>query len=302
MNNIKYNTTLVVSSCDKYEDAWYPYFELVKKYWKGHPTQIVLITETKNFICDGLDIKIYNQKNKGETWSERLYNCLSNIDTKYIIFSLEDFFLLGNVDDAAVEQCYTWMEENENIAVCRLCSSEQKDLIKVDRYGDFRIADASIGYRLDTQVALWRREDLMDFIDIKENPWEFETIGTERAKSSDKIFLWHFCESLDDIDNRVFPYQIFQRYGYGIAWGNWLWNNKKWFQANGINKVNFVRLGFLSEKAVARRFQHLYNKDKTFLDKIIAPFWKLFIKIKKVKQNICTLGILRGLDESWKSR
>lgn len=29
MNN---DIALVVSSCAKYEDAWYPYFELLKKY------------------------------------------------------------------------------------------------------------------------------------------------------------------------------------------------------------------------------------------------------------------------------
>ncbi len=306
MDNIKNNTTLVVSSCDKYADAWYPYFALIKKYWKGCPQKIALITETKSFSCEGLDIKVYNNQRENETWSERLYNCLKDIDTDYIIFSLEDFFLLGAVDDEAIERCYQWMEEDQNIAVCRLCSSNDKKLLKTDKYGDFRIADASVGYRLDTQVALWRKQSLMDFIDIKEDPWQFEIKGTERAKSSNKTFLWHYRESLDTIENRVFPYQIFQQYGYGIAWGCWLWNNKKWFLENGIDKIKYNKLGSLSEKAVLRRFDHLYcnqaNKKKSFIDKLITPIWKLGIKAKKVKQNVMTLGIKKGLKESWRSR
>ena len=301
MNYIKNNVTLVVSSCDKYEDAWYQYFSLIKKYWKNHPDRIALITETKSYSCDGLNISVFNTKNQSATWSERLYACLDSIDTEYIIFSLEDFFLLDNVNENVLEQCYEWMESNSNIAVCRLYSSEDKKLIKSDKYGEFRIADKTIGYRLDTQAALWRRKDLMSFIDLKENPWQFEEDGTKRIENSEKLFLWHYCETLDNVDNRVFPYQIFQKYGYGIAWGQWLWKNKEWFAKNDIQDVNYRRLGSLSRKAVFDRFNHLYSPKMTRFDKIRAPFWRMGIRIKKVRQNILTLGLKRGIKESWNS-
>ena len=96
------------------------------------------------------------------------------------------------------------------------------------------------------------------------------------------------------------------KYGYGIAWGCWLWNNKKWFLENGIDKVKFHKIGSLSEKAVFNRLNHLYcdqaNKKKSLIDKLITPIWRLGIKAKKVKQNVMTLGIKKGLKESWKNR
>ena len=236
------------------------------------------------------------------TWSERLYNCLKNIDTEYIIFSLEDFFLQDYVDEDTLEKCYQWMEENHNIAVFRLYPSVNPALIKTDKYENFRIADNTIGFRLDTQAALWRREDLMSFIDLKETPWQFEEIGTQRIKGTDKLFLWHYCETMDDLNGRVFPYQVLHRYGYGIAWGQWLWNNKKWLEANGIYGVKYYRIGTLSKKAVFRRLNHLYSKKKTNFDKMITPFWYVVIKIKKLRQNIFTLGFKRGIIESWNGR
>lgn len=298
MLDIRNDIALVVSSCDKYEDAWHPYFELIKKYWPEHPQKIALITETKQYKTEGLDIKTYNYP-EACTWSERLYNTLQQIDTKYIIFSLEDFFLLDYVKQDRIDECIAWMEENPNIAVCRLYSCDYDNLTPTEKYRDFCVAHKDIGFRLETQAALWNREILMSFIDLSEDPWQFETKGTERIKNTDKIFLWHHTDDLSDISKKIFPYQIMQPFGYGIAWGNWLWNNKAWFDKNGIKNVNYRRLGSLSEKAVTRRFHHLYNPKPSKFDRLIHPFWRIFIRLKKIRSNIRTLGLKKGLKESW---
>ena len=293
------NRAQVVSSCDKYEDASYPYFELLKRYWPEHPRKNYLITVQQNFCSSGLDIKVCNY-DKGLTWSERLYNTLDKINSKYIIFSLEDFFLLDYVKQDRIDECISWMEENPNIAVCRLYSSDNDNLIPT-KYKDFRMADNNIGYRLDTQVALWNKETLMSFIDRTEDPWQFETKGTERIKGTDKIFLWHYTKNINSPDDKIFYYHL-STFGYGISWGHWLWKNKKWFNDNGIFRVNYSRLGILSEKAVKRRFKHLYNKNPTLFDKMVRPFWRMIVRYRKARTNILVFGLTNGLRESWKQR
>lgn len=295
------NVALVVSSCDKYEDAWYPYFELIKKYWSGHPQKIYLITEEKSFHCPGLNIQVCNF-DKSLTWSERLYYTLNTIESKYIIFSLEDFFLLDYVKQERIEECIGWMEDNPQIAVCRLFSSNHPNLKSTEKYRDFYIADNTVGFRLETQAALWNRETLISFIDLKENPWQFEQEGTKRIMDTDKIFLWHKSDDLYRLDDKIFPYRITQTCGYGIAWGYWLWANKKWFEDNSIFGVKFWRLGSLSEKAVNRRINHLYNHDPTLLDKMIKPFWRILIKFKKIRTNVLVFGFIDGLNECWKQK
>lgn len=294
------DTTLVVSSCDKYEDAWYPYFELIKKYWPEHPENIALITESQNYKTEGLDIKTYNYPDTF-TWSERLYRTLEKIETKYIIFSLEDFFLLNYVKQDRIEECYNWMEENSNIAVCRLYSSDSSKLIPTKKYKDFYIADKNIGYRLETQIALWNRATLMSFINLSEDPWQFEAYGTQRIIDTEKIFLWHHTNDMVSSNDKIIHYHL-SSLGYGISWGHWLWKNKNWFSKNGIMGVKFYRLGTLSERAVKRRFAHLYNKNPSEIDRIVRPFWRLGIRYKKVRTNVLMWGVKKGLANSLKQK
>ena len=59
MSNLTYvnKCALVMSTSDGYQTAWYPYFELIKKYWKNHPKNIYLNTETKVYVDNELEIK-----------------------------------------------------------------------------------------------------------------------------------------------------------------------------------------------------------------------------------------------------
>ena len=286
---------LVVSSCDKYADAWYPYFELIKKYWPGHPKKIYLITEGKKFYSTGLDITV-SAYDKSLTWSEMLYKTLSKIDSKYIIFSLEDFFLLDYVKQERIDECVTWMEENPQIAVCRFFSCGYDSLIPTDTYKDFRIAGKDISFRLETQFALWNRETLMSFIDLSENPWQFEKNGTERIKDTDKIFLWKYSKNPDSPDDKIVYYFHGINKGYGIVGGEWMWNNKKWFEKNGIYDINYKRLGVISEKAAKKRIKHLYNSDPTTFDKMVRPIWLEVIRIKKCKNYLFGFGLKEGIE------
>lgn len=297
----KKDITLVVSSCDKYEDAWHPYFELLKKFWPEHPEKIFLITESKSFKSPNLNIEVCNYGDNC-TWSERLYKTLKRIDTKYIIFSLEDFFLLDYVRQDIIEKCVNWMENDSDIVECRLHGSEYDGLVESEEYAPFRFAGSDTPYRLDTQVALWNREALMNFIDQSENPWQFEGDGTKRIKDVDKKFLWLYNPNPFDISADVFPYRIYQWFGYGIAWGHWLWNNKKWFKQNGIFNVKFSRLGSLSERAAQRRMKHLYSKKPGFFTKLIKPIWRQYIRFRKIRANVMVLGFKKGLSKSWRDK
>lgn len=44
------NLTIIVNSCDKYEDAWNPFFKLMEIHWpKSDKYQIILNTENKDY-------------------------------------------------------------------------------------------------------------------------------------------------------------------------------------------------------------------------------------------------------------
>jgi hypothetical protein len=47
--NKKEDLTILVNSCDAYEDLWYPFFELFRINWPNCKYDIVLNTETKSY-------------------------------------------------------------------------------------------------------------------------------------------------------------------------------------------------------------------------------------------------------------
>lgn len=289
--------TLLVMSSDNYECAWKPYFELIKRNWINRPQNIVLCTESKTFQADGIDIQVF-AGGVENTWSKRLFDSLNTIDTEYVLFSLEDFFLLKSVDERQIERCLDWMENDQNIAEVRLKPSSDRRLIASEKYHPFKYAKSDTPYRLDTQAALWRKQDLLSFIDMTEDPWHFESDGTKRIIGSEKDFLWFFLNDEENEDDMIFPYHINQKYGYGIAWGRWLWNNKKLFRKYAIKGVDFRTFGVLSKSAVNLRFKYLYRTGKgepQGFEIILFRAYKMIDRIQKAFIQIRLHGMKTGI-------
>lgn len=281
--------TLLVSSCDKYRTAWLPFFELVKQNWKEHPERIVLNTETLQYMHEGLNIKTINSP-QGSTWSQRILHCLGEIESEFVIFSLEDFFLQKRVNAEILEECLDKMKQNKQIACFRLKASNDAHLVKDDN-SLFRLAGADVPYRLDTQFAMWRKNILISFIEENESPWEFEGKGTQRVRGTDKLFYWYYADNPEVIsDQLIVPYVIGHFTGYGIQWGKWLYNNEKLFKQYGIS-ANFDELGVLSEKEVNLRMKTVYNNNAVGKDKVIKIFWSFILKFQHCLEIINKEGL-----------
>ena len=103
--------SLLVLSCDLYEDAWKPYFKLINRNWENAPDNCYLMTEEKTFQCDFMNVKTINT-GKGMVWTDRLSYALQQIDSEYIVFSLEDYFIHEKVNDSAFLDAVKQMENN----------------------------------------------------------------------------------------------------------------------------------------------------------------------------------------------
>jgi hypothetical protein len=48
--------SILVNTCDKFEDCWDPFFKLFKFYWPDYTGTIYLNTEYKDYSFEGLTI------------------------------------------------------------------------------------------------------------------------------------------------------------------------------------------------------------------------------------------------------
>ncbi len=231
--------SVLVNSCDKYEDAWKPFFHFFKKHWSACPYKVYLNTESKQYVDDDIEIHTINSR-KGISWSKRLKNALKQIDTEYIIFLLEDFFFLDDVDQGEIDKCLGYMEEDKKITTISFVNYVKPKLLpsNIPGYGE---KDENGRYFLGCQAALWRRKDLIKYLSPYENAWQYEEVGTERAKLYGKKFLKTY-------ESHAFVYELIpESGGFGICNGKWLESNVDLFKKEGLS-VNFDRLGMWDGK------------------------------------------------------
>lgn len=278
------NCTVLVGSCDKYEQLWDPFFELMKVYWPDCPYPVVLNTETKSYSHPQIPVKTLSLY-KGERpvqWGRRLIDTLKNIDTEYVIFTLDDFFLGGRVDQSEIEKRIGDMDQNRNIGAFQFSSAAnvQYDEMNV-KNPDYVESSQYPGYHIKENMkcvaipALWRRKTLIKYIRPHESPWGWEQWGSLRSKRYNE-------EIYDEMPEHgpIFPI-AFNTDGYAasaVLNGKWLVEFVDgFFKKHGI-VVDYSKLGTITLEEYKKK-THFYVITR------MSP-WKI---IKK------SIGVIRSL-------
>lgn len=257
--------TVLVNSCDSYEEIWTPFFILFKKYWPSCEYPIVLNTESKEFDFSDLNIKtfqLYQATNKKIPWGERLIKTLEKIDSQYIIFLLDDFFFTDYVDVNRLNQCIEWMDENSDIATFGFTRTHQPN-IQDNKFPNFEKRPQEGEYRLNTQAAIWRKEKLISYIKPHESAWDWELLGSIRSSRYKERFY-------SAIEGKPYIF-VYDSLNLGLRRGKWLKDNIDFFEKENI-AVDFSRRGFWDDS--------MFDRKMSIKEKVI---YKINYRIKKFK-------------------
>lgn len=230
--------TILVNSCDKYEEAWKPFFFFLKKEWPDCPFPLAINTESKQYNDPNTPVISLNSDNK--SWGGRLYDALRRIETPYVICMLEDFFIRRPVDKDEIYRCIDRMNQNTNIAAFYF-NRIGGFTVPSEKYQSYNLMipyNSNPQYFFNCQAGIWRKSALEAAVMNCKTPWDFETIGFQIAPDAVKNMEFYCMkESCHDKirESDVFSYILQRSEGYGIWGGKWLWNNKKWFKENDVN-------------------------------------------------------------------
>lgn len=239
----KNKCSLLLSTCDKYVDAWLPFFTLFDKMWPDCKMPMYLNTESLFFSYNLLNIQclhpasLTDKKGKPISWSNRLKQAIEKIDTEYILLMLEDFFLQSPVRADVVEDCLKWMDEDKKIGHIDFY---HEPYLPGTEKGEFVQVDPSYDYAMNTLPGLWRKDFFLSII-RDENPWDFEFYGTGRWRKTDVKIFTHLEKYPE-----VFDFGLNPELGYGIFRGKWLKKNQELFERYGI-EVDYSNLGVWDE-------------------------------------------------------
>lgn len=266
-DNKFHKCTVLISSCDSYEDTWEPFFRIMDIQWPDCPYPIVLNTESKQYSYKNFEISCPNHYVKGQkvAWGERLIHTLKAINTEYVIFLLDDFFFTNKVDQKRIEMCISWMDNDTDISVFSFRRTHQPN-IKDGLYPCFERRPQDAEYRLNCQAAVWRREDLISYIKPHETPWEWEIYGSRRSRKYTKKFY-----SAIEGAPYVFDYDIMK---YGVIRGKWAKTTVPFFEQFGINNVDYEHRGFADEDNPYGDKEPYSMKSHFPKDIVTKEFWK----------------------------
>lgn len=228
------DVTFLICSCDKYEDAWHPFFELLHIYAGDRLTcPIVLNTESKPYSSPHYPVRVIHS-DPALTWSQRLAHVLELIDTEFVFLLLEDFFLQSPFRFDCFETVLDYMRSHSEVGVLHTTPTGKIPVLPEEMIFERTFRENNI----TVTAVLWRKAYLQKLLRPHENIWEFEWYSGIRAK--------RFPEKVMQYNERfpvIFDYRVVISEGYGITGSKWLPRNKELFEQHGIT-VDFERLGW----------------------------------------------------------
>lgn len=262
--------SLLINSCDKFKDAWWPYFALLKKNWPDCPYRCYLNTEKLTCNIDG----VTTLNSSSTSWSGRLLDALNKIDSDFVLISLEDFFLMDKVKGDEISKIIEVIKKDKNIAVVypklvtgySLRDSIHPEWIRMD-YSSHR------KYIINCQFGIWNKTALKQLIVPGLTPWQLER---EYVLSDDNKYKFYCIPkgTKHSYKGDIFPYFFAIEKGYGITRSKWLWNNSHLFRKENIN-VDMKKLGVISYS------DYIFSKMKSKCNNIkrsIKVFFKRFVQ------------------------
>ena len=252
--------TLLLNSYDNGEDCWNAFFTALLDQWKNFDLRVVLNTESKSYKFPNVDITTFSlfAPNSNVPWGLRLIEHLKRINTKYILFFLEDFWLDSKVDIDFFEKTVSWMEENPDIATFSYYPTSSNN-IRDNLFDRFELRPAKCEYKLNAQVAIWRREKLIQFVRPHESPWEWEVWGSKRAtRYKDRFY------TLINGSKSIFSYGDPMK-GCMIHRGKWNKDAIMPFEKKYSLGIDYSIRGFEDYETVRRL------DNQTFFEKLISP-------------------------------
>jgi hypothetical protein len=246
--NLEHSLTVLVHTTDTFEDCWEPFFTLLAYYWPTRRAAVLLNTQFKEFHSGDPSIRSAKVGNPSSfdlkrSWSCRLLAGLQQINTPYVLYLQEDYFLNAPVDSEMLMRCLREIDKGNADYVGFYCSEPESTLTPVD--DALALVPQKANYRLCTQAGIWRKSTLLKYTVPGESVWQWERYGSRRAHRGNERFL---C-TRRNIPS-VFPY-----IPTGVVRGRWYAPAVVDLFAKHCINVDFSKRGFYEPGWVARKVQ-----------------------------------------------
>lgn len=180
---LKDRLTLIINTCDKYSDLWSGHVELLNRNWADRGIDTFLVTDkATDRRFDNVTVV---SAGEGTEITERLRAVLPMVQTEYILFTLDDYYLTEAISSAAIERALDAMGTHK-LDYLRLFIMTKKKLRNrkaVQLEKDIYLLDNySADYIVSLYAGIWRKDFMERTVGEKLNAWQYEVALTAMAR------------------------------------------------------------------------------------------------------------------------
>lgn len=177
--NLKDKLTLVISSCEGYSDLWNNHVDLLNENWPDRSIDTVIVTD-KIHEAKFSNVRVFPAGDSLEM-PQRLYEFARTCETKYLLITLDDYYLDRPVDVNKINRAIKLMERL-HLDYLRFWPypHERKKIKGVKKA--FWI-DLNGNYKVNLYPAIWKRTFLKNTVKSNLSAWEYEVSLTNLAKT-----------------------------------------------------------------------------------------------------------------------
>lgn len=179
MNNDE--VTMLILSCDAFSDLWDGHARLLDENWPDRNIPTYIVTDAPNdWKHEGVTVLSIGADAE---WSDRLFGAINSVvDTEFVFVTLDDYFLVKQVDDSQICNLVKTMKE-ESLDYVRLFPRPKKATREeLPGHAGLRWVDTSCMYSVNLYSGVWKRDFLASTVRNPENAWQYEVALHKRAQ------------------------------------------------------------------------------------------------------------------------
>lgn len=188
---------LLISSCDKFSDLWDQHVAHLKKHWKGTPWKTYLVTDkpTERKL-EGIEIIVAGED---KDFPMRIKYAASLIKEEYILLTLDDYFLIDDVNVKKLEYLLS-RSEKANISYLKLYDRRMTNPKKYTSVKSLIGIDLSKKYAITLYPAIWEKGFLYNSVQEDMTPWLYEPSLTKYAANVHAICKFSHAGTFNILD------------------------------------------------------------------------------------------------------
>lgn len=180
---------IFVFTSDNYHHCLPPFLHLMEKYWPGnHSITIVGFARPDNVgRLDGrvAFLSLGDQANyPWNRYSNALIKFLDHHAPETFILMLEDYWLVREVNDKQVQECYEYTAANPDVLRFDICADRLGSSHDVGYYKSVDLVQSSpqTMYHMSLWTSIWNRDQMRRVIIPDETAHDIEIFGTTRTR------------------------------------------------------------------------------------------------------------------------